>query len=93
MQIKIDLATTENANSMATCLTAVHLEHKLSSLRTQHEMDLKMASKEAEHLLARQEQNDASILALEDQESQHKLDVSFASSISSLHLASKVRKG
>ena len=47
MQIRFDFATTENANSMATSLKALHLEHRLSTMRTQHENDLKMANKDA----------------------------------------------
>ena len=90
MQINFDLWTIETANSMAACVAALCVEHKLANMRLKHESESRLATREAEHLLAFQLQSDASIRALESQHLQNKLDANVASSVSSLQLASKV---
>lgn len=90
MQTNFDLSTIETANAVAACFAALCTEHKLDNMRLMHESESKLATREAEHLVAFQLQSDASIRALESQQLQHKRDANVASSVCSIRLYNKV---
>ena len=90
MQAKFDIATAESSSKMALSLEALHLQHKLAASQCQKDANLLIAASDAKHLLASQEQLDASKMTLQNQQKQHQLETSFASSLSSIQLAFKV---
>ena len=90
MKAKFDNATAESSSKMALCIQELHLQHKLEALQSQENNNLLFAARDAEHLLAKQEQLDASKITLQKQQKQHQLETTFASSLSSIQLAFKV---